>query len=415
MADFDTIVVGGGASGLIAAGYAAKNGGKVLICEKMDRPARKILVTGKGRCNLTNNCDTDTFIKNVKTNPRFLYSAYSTFTSQDTMSLFESLGVPLETQRGNRVFPKSEKAMDIVDAMVKFVRKAGCKIQHDEIDHLMIKDGEIKGVETVSGQKITANNVVIATGGKSYPGTGSTGDGYKFAEHAGHTIKPIRASLVAVDIKEEFCRELMGVSLKSVELSLFERGKKKPIYKELGEMLFTHFGVSGPLVLSASAYMNKPVENYSFYIDFKPALDYQKLDQRILRDFEENTNKDFANSLDGLLPKRLVPIFVELSGIKPYTKVNQITKLERDRLVELFKKFEITPTSKRPIEEAVITAGGVNVKEIDPKTMESKFVKGLYFVGEVLDVDAFTGGFNLQIAFSTGHSAGTAISEGDNQ
>lgn len=405
----DVIVVGGGAAGLCCAGFAARNGLSVTVIERRERPARKILVTGKGRCNVTNNCTPEDFMKNVPTNPKFLYSAAYSFTTQDTMKLFEELGVPLKTERGNRVFPVSDNARDIVDALLSFCKKGNVDIYNGLATGLVFEDIEqqntIKGVVLEDGTSLFADYVVLATGGMSYPATGSDGKGYTLARQVGHSITPLRASLIPIICKEKYCAEMMGLSPRNVTLSLWQKGKKKPIFCEMGEMLFTHFGVSGPLVLSASAYMRRPVQDYALTIDMKPALTKEQLDTRILRDFETNLNKNLGNILGLLLPKAMVPVVARLAEIPLDCKVNQITKEQRTALVETVKAFPLTPVGFRPIEEAVITSGGVSIKEINPSTMESKLCKGLYFAGEMIDVDAYTGGFNLQIAFSTAYKA----------
>ena len=400
------VIIGGGAAGLMAACTADSNA-LVTVVEKNERPARKLMITGKGRCNVTNNCDVDTLIANVPRNPRFLYSAFSGFDSKKTMEFFENAGVPLKTERGNRVFPVSDKAVDIVDALVKTAKQRKVRFINDTAQAVLSENGRVTGVKLNSGEFLEAHSVLIATGGVSYPVTGSTGDGYKFAKTLGHTVTDIKPSLVPVVCHEGFCSKLSGLSLKNVTLSVFEEGKKKPIFKEMGEMLFTHFGISGPLVLSASAYI-RYIEKKKYYctIDLKPALDFEQLDSRILRDFTEVQNKDFSNSLDKLLPKSLIPVVVLLSGIDGSLKVNQISREQRQTLVSLIKNFPLRITGFRPVDEAIITSGGVSVKEINPATMESKLISGLHFAGEVIDVDAFTGGFNLQIAFSTGYAAG---------
>lgn len=401
------VIIGGGAAGLMAAVKSAENGNSVTIIEKNERPARKVMITGKGRCNVTNNCDTDTLIANVPKNPRFLYSAFSAFGTKDTMDFFENAGVPLKTERGNRVFPQSDKAVDIVDALVKCAKSEGAKIITGEATAVITQEGCAKGVKLADGRILEADSVLIATGGVSYPVTGSTGDGYTFAKTLGHTVTEIKPSLVPLCCHEGFCSKLSGLSLKNVVLSVFESDKKKPIFKEMGEMLFTHFGISGPLVLSASSYMRyMGKKEYFCRIDLKPALAPEQLDARILRDFSELQNKAFSNSLDKLLPKSLIPVVVTLSGIDGGIKVNQVSREQRLELVNLIKNFPLKITGFRPVEEAIITSGGINVKEINPATMESKIISGLFFAGEVIDVDAFTGGFNLQIAFSTGYLAG---------
>lgn len=404
-----TVIIGGGAAGLMAACAAAeKYGGRaVTVIEKNRRPGRKLMITGKGRCNVTNNCDRDTLISNVPANGRFLFSAFSDFGTADTMEFFEKRGVPLKTERGNRVFPVSDKASDIVDALVNAVNKSGVKILTAEAEEILTDNSAVTGVRTRDGEILEADSVILATGGMSYPVTGSTGDGYKMAGRLGHTVTPLKASLVPLNVKQGFCSRLSGLSLKNVTLTVYESGRKKPVFSELGEMLFTHFGISGPLVLSASAHMRKMGSaEYVAYIDLKPALDEQKLDSRILRDFEEEKNRNFGNSLDKLLPKSIIPVIISLSGIAPDTKVNQISREQRARLCGVLKALRLDITGFRPIEEAIITGGGISVKEINPSTMESKLVSGLFFAGEIIDADAYTGGFNLQIAFSTGHLAG---------
>lgn len=405
------IVIGAGASGLMAAGTAAENGHNVVLVERNDKVARKVMITGKGRCNVTNNCTLiNDLIQNVPTNGRFLYGAFSKFMPIDTMEFFEDMGVTLKVERGNRVFPESDKAVEIVDALNAFSSDAGVKRIKGRATSLIAENGEIKGVKLEDGEELFADAVIVATGGASYPLTGSTGDGYELAKQVGHTITDLKPSLVPLKCHEGFCMDLQGLSLRNVEITVLNTENYKEIYKDFGEMLFTHFGVSGPLVLSASSHMTdmKP-RKYEIHIDLKPALSYEQLDKRIQRDFLENSNKNFINALDALLPKKLVPVIVKLSGIKPAVKVNQITKQQRSELVNLLKDLKVTVNGFRPIEEAIVTSGGVSVKEIDPKTMESKLCKGLYFAGEVIDVDAYTGGFNLQIAFSTGKLAGSSI------
>ena len=404
--NFDCIVIGGGAAGMMAAGTAAKNGRKVLLLERNDHCGKKLSITGKGRCNVTNACDEEEFFANIPVNPRFLYSAYSRFSCWDCMSFFEELGVPLKTERGNRVFPVSDKAADITSALECFCRENGVKMIHKRVSKILTENGAVTGVQC--GETIySASSVLIATGGKSYPGTGSDGDGYRFAEALGHTIVSLKPSLVPLETEEEFCREMMGLSLKNVGVSVIDTKTGKVIFKEQGEMLFTHFGVSGPLILSASSHIREmEAERFKIEIDMKPALDSAALDKRILRDFSEIPNRLFANSLSKLLPAKMIPVIVRLSGISPDKQVNSVTKQERAALVELLKHLTVTVKKFRPISEAIITSGGVKVSEVSPKTMESKLVSGLFFAGEVLDVDAYTGGFNLQIAFSTAVTAG---------
>ncbi len=405
------VIIGGGPAGLkaaLSADFKYKDTERqITVIEKNERCGRKLMITGKGRCNVTNNCDVDTLIANTPKNGRFLYSAFSGWKAQETMAFFETMGVPLKTERGNRVFPQSDRAADIVDALVKGLKPRGIKQLHATAKAIKTLNGAVCGVELQDGRIIEADSVVLATGGVSYPVTGSTGDGYPMAKELGHTVTELRPSLVPLCCHEGFCSRLSGLSLKNVTLSVFEEGKKKPIFKEMGEMLFTHFGISGPLVLSASAHIRKMGQKeHSAYIDLKPALTYEQLDKRILRDFEDEKNKDFANSLDKLLPKSIISVIIGMSEIPPHIKVNQISREQRLRLAQCIKEFPLHITGFRPIEEAIITRGGISVKEINPSTMESKLVKGLFFAGEIIDVDAYTGGFNLQIAFSTGFLAG---------
>ncbi len=404
----NVIIIGGGAAGLMAAIVSAQKGNSVTVIEKNQKVGRKLMITGKGRCNVCNNCDIDTLVNNIPKNAKFLYSAFSSFGPSELMNFFESRGVSLKTERGNRVFPLSDKAVDIVDALYNAVLKSKAKILNATAEKLIHKENKIIGVKLENGEILPCDSVILATGGMSYPLTGSTGDGYSMAKELNHTVTELKPSLVPLTIHEGFCTRLSGLSLKNVTLSVLEEGKKKPLFSELGEMLFTHFGISGPLALSASShirYMGK--KNYIAYIDLKPALNLQQLDNRILRDFEVEQNKDFANSLDKLLPKSLIPVIIKLSGIEGSTKVNQITKEQRLKLCNIIKALPLHITGFRPIEEAIITSGGISVKEINPKTMESKLVEGLYFAGEIIDTDAYTGGFNLQIAFSTGFVAGS--------
>lgn len=399
----DVIIIGGGAAGAMAGVHSARFGNKVLIFEPNGKIGKKLFITGKGRCNVTNNCSNDELIRNIPRNPRFLYSAFSQYSTEDVMNFFEWAGVPLKTERGNRVFPVSDKSADIIAALERELKSADVKIIPERVKSLIIENGVCCGVKTDS-KEYHSRSVLIATGGKSYPQTGSTGDGYTLAKSAGHTVTKLEPSLIPLVCNEKYCADMMGLSLKNVTLSLYD-GEKK-IFSELGEMLFTHFGVSGPLVLSASSHIEKMQQDrYSLKIDLKPGLTHQQLDARLQRDFGENINRIFGNSLSKLLPAKLIPVAVRLSGIEGERRINQVTREERVRFGELLKAFPLTVKGFRPIEEAIITSGGVDVKEINPKTMESKLVKSLYFAGEVIDVDGYTGGFNLQIAFSTAYCA----------
>ena len=407
----DALIIGGGAAGLMCAVQTAWGGRSVTVIEHERVIGKKLRITGKGRCNVTNNCDVQTVLANTVSNPRFMYSALGGFSPEDTMAFFEMLGVPLKTERGNRVFPVSDNANDIADCLINTARQAGVRFVCDDAKELIFEGERVTGVRCGRGVYFS-DNVVIATGGKSYPKTGSTGDGYELARSAGHTVTEIRASLVPlVTVQKNECAGLMGLSLKNVVLSLYEKGSAKPVYSELGEMLFTHFGLSGPLVLSASAHIKDRADRYFAAIDLKPALDEKKLDLRILRDFEDQKNRDFSNSLSRLLPAKLIPVIVKRSGLAPDKKVNQITKAEREQLIKAIKGLRYDIAALRPIDEAIVTRGGVDVKETDPKTMRSKIKDGLYFIGEVLDIDAYTGGFNLQLAFATANSAAKAIAQ----
>lgn len=406
---FDCIAVGGGAAGLMAACTAAENGKKVLLIERNDRVGKKLAITGKGRCNVTNNCSDEEFFANIPVGEKFLYSAYSNFTCRDTMDFFESRGVPLKTERGNRVFPVSNRAGDIVSALENACKKSGVTVLHKRVTEVLAENGVIIGVRC-GETAYSAPSVIIAAGGKSYPVTGSDGDGYKFAAALGHTVTPLKPSLVPLVGEEDYCSEMTGLSLKNVSVTVWDDKKNKVIFKEQGEMLFTHFGVSGPLILSASSHIRDMERGrYKILIDMKPALDFQTLDKRLQRDFSENPNRIFANSLSKLLPSKMIPVVVGLSGISPEKQVNSVTKQERTELVTLLKNFPVTVRDFRPISEAIITSGGVKLSEVNPKTMESKLVQGLFFAGEVLDIDAYTGGFNLQIAFCTAVAAGRSV------
>ena len=398
---------------MMAAISAAECGVSVTLFEASDRLGKKLRITGKGRCNVTNNCDPQEFFSNVPRNPRFLYAALSKFGTEDTMAFFEAAGVPLKTERGKRVFPVSDKAGDIVSAMQKKCKDLGCETVHEKIKRVIVSDGKVTGV-TGSRGEYAFDAVILCTGGKSYPLTGSDGSGYDIAKALGHSVTPLIPSLVPIVEDGSLCASMMGLSLKNVRLTIIDKTKNKPVFSDFGEMLFTHFGLTGPLVLSASAHM-RDIEKgkYKAEIDLKPALDEKTLDARLISDFAKYNNRDFINSLDSLLPQRMIDTVVRISGIDPRKKVNSITKEERKRLLGLLKHFEISLLRFRPIDEAIITSGGIEIKEINPKTMESKLVQGLYFAGEIIDVDAYTGGFNLQIAFSTGHLAGACAAEAE--
>ena len=403
----DAVVIGGGAAGMMCSAVAAERGLDVILLEPNKILGRKLRITGKGRCNVTNNCDIREFLNNIPGDGRFLYSALNRLSPRDTMELFESLGLHLKTERGNRVFPVSDNANDVAGTLQRYMNRAGVRIVHTSAKHIITEADTVTGVETCDGV-IECRAAVICTGGLSYPLTGSRGAGYKMAQELGHTVTPTRPSLVPLESDDDYCAEMQGFSLKNVTLSAYEDDKL--IYKELGEMLFTHFGVSGPLVLSASSHMRRFGEaKYELRIDLKPGLDEKKLDARLLRDFEKYANRDFANSLGDLAGKAMIPVLVRLSGIPAETKVNSITREQRHELLRLLKSFPVSVSGPRPIDEAIITSGGVSTKEINPRTMQSKLVGGLYFAGEVMDLDAYTGGFNLQIAWSTAYVAANSI------
>lgn len=427
------VIIGGGPAGLIAAISAAEEKNEVIILEKMKEVGRKLLITGKGRCNITSSLPMEDFIKNVPGNGRFLYSAFNNYTNEDIINLLKEQGVNVKVERGQRIFPISDKAIDVRDALVKKAKRLGVKIltnsrvekiitkeNIEEIDNKKETRKIIDKIEYINNGKkdiIECEKIILATGGKSYPGTGSTGDGYEIAKELGHSITKIVPSLVPLEAKGsslEICKQLQGLSLRNVKIRFIDEEKLKEIYEDFGEMLFTHFGISGPTILSGSAHLlrYKNLEELlknnkiKVVIDLKPALSKEKLNERILRDFSNEKNKLFKNSLDALLPKKMIDTVVKISNINPNKQVNEITKTERENLINILKNLEITIKGFRPIEEAIVTAGGINIKEINPKTMESKLVKGLYFAGEIIDVDAYTGGFNLQIAYSTGYMAG---------
>ena len=409
------IVIGGGPAGMMSAISSAESGNDVTIIEKMQSLGRKLLITGKGRCNITSSLDMDEFIKNIPGNGMFLYSAFKNYTNQDIIKLLKEEGLEVKEERGNRIFPVTDKSLDVLKCFEKKLKSLNVNIiLNTKVKEILVEDNIVKGVKTEK-EIINADKVILATGGKSYPLTGSTGDGYVMAQKLGHTVTKINPSLVPLEtFDKETCKNLQGLSLKNVQIELIDKNKNKVIYEDFGEMLFTHFGVSGPTILSSSAHLvrYKNIQELfnenkiSLKIDFKPALSDEKLNDRILRDFNEEKNKIFRNSLDKLLPQKLIPTIIKISGIDPNKKVNEITKIERKNLVKLLKNFEITIKGFRSIDEAIITSGGIKIKEINPKTMESKIIKGLYFAGEIIDVDAYTGGFNLQIAYSTGYTAG---------
>ena len=401
------VIIGAGARGMLAAKVASDRGYKVIVLEKQKRCGQKLLITGKGRCNITNNCEIEELIENVPTNGKFLYSAFYTFTNDQVIDMFNDLGVETKTERGKRVFPVSDKAVDVVRALEKQMRsnKNVEVLLNSKVDKIEAQDGKVKKVILSDKREIECDSVIVATGGVSYPRTGSSGDGYKFARNLGHTIIKPKASLIGLEVMEDYVTDLAKLSLRNVSINVYN-SKNKKIYDDFGEMEFTKYGLDGPIIKSASCRMGDlSKENYKIVLDLKPALDEDKLDKRIQKDFQKYANKNFENSLNDLLPKQLIPTIVKLSKIDPYIKVNQISKEERKNLVHLIKNITFTVKNYRPIEEAIITSGGVKTSEINSSTMESKLVSGLYFAGEVIDVDAYTGGFNLQIAFSTAYLA----------
>lgn len=412
------VIIGGGPAGLLAAISAASNHEniEILILEKNSMLGKKLLITGKGRCNITNNINISEFINNIPGNGKFLYSAFKNFNNLDIIRLLNTQGVETKVERGNRIFPKSDKSKDVLDALIKKVKQLNVSIKIDsKVSKILENENIVKGVILESGEKIYADKVIIATGGNTYKATGSTGDGYILAKNLGHSITNIKPSLVPLEVKEKAeCIKMQGLSLKNVSIKLVDVEKNKIIYEDFGEMIFTHFGVSGPIILSSSAYLvrYKDIEKLmrenkiKLYVDLKPALSEEKLDKRLIRDFEENKNKQFKHSLNKLLPNKIIEYIIQKSNIDPKRKVNEIKKSERNKLVKLIKNVEITIKDFRPLDEGIITSGGINIKEINSSTMESKIVKGLYFAGEIIDVDAYTGGFNLQIAYSTGYTAG---------
>ena len=412
------IVIGGGPAGMMAAIAAAENGKQVILLEKMQSLGRKLLITGKGRCNITSSLNMDEFIKNTPGNGMFLYSCYKNYTNEDIINFLNEQGLEVKEERGNRIFPKTDKSLDVLKCFTKRLKELNVDIRlNTKVDEILIEKGKVIGVKT-NKEIIKTNAVILSTGGKSYPLTGSTGDGYEIAKKLGHTVTTIKPSLVPIEIyNKSICNNLQGLSLRNVSIKIIDLQKNKNIYEDFGEMIFTHYGVSGPIILSSSAHLvrYKNVEelltnkNIVLEIDLKPALSEEKLDERIQRDFNEEKNKQFKNSLDKLLPQKLISTIIQQTGIEPSKKVNEIRKEERKKLVKILKHFRIELKKFRPIDEAIITSGGINIKEINPKTMESKITEGLYFAGEIIDVDSYTGGFNLQIAYSTGYTAGSNI------
>ncbi|MHB1391798.1 MAG: BaiN/RdsA family NAD(P)/FAD-dependent oxidoreductase [Clostridia bacterium] len=405
---YDVVVLGGGPAGMIAAGTAASMGRKTILIEKNEKLGKKLFITGKGRCNVTNSADFDEFMKNIPKNSKFFYSAFNGFSNNDLIGLLEVLGLRIKVERGGRVFPESDKSSDVIKALERYLSKYKVDVKlNSKVLNLRQENGMINGVVLEDGEILECSALIVCTGGVSYPQTGSTGDGYEISRRAGHSISELMPSLVPLVVREAYIKDLQGLSLKNVSIKAIADGKL--LYEDFGEMLFTHYGLSGPIILSASFYVSdylRKKKEIKISIDLKPALSEDELDRRIIRDFEKNTNKQFKNSLDELLPQKLIPVVIALSGIDESKEVHQITKLERKAFVKLIKGFTLTISGTRPIEEAIVTSGGISLKEINPKTMESKLVKGLYFAGEIIDLDAFTGGFNLQIAFSTGYAAG---------
>lgn len=414
MASPEIIVIGAGPAGMMAAGAAAEAGASVTIIEKNAKVGRKLAITGKGRCNLTNLCDNETFIAHLTANPRFLYSAIHHFSCCDAVAFFEEHGLRTKVERGNRVFPESDKALDVVDTLHRYINDLGVRLLHGEVSELIVDDGTVRGV-ILGGRHITADTVIVACGGLSYRATGSTGDGYRFAKATGHTVTPLLPSLIPLEAEDKDIIDLQGLSLKNVAIRVIDNASQEEVYRDFGEMLFTHFGMSGPIILSASAHMRlMSPGRYTVHLDLKPALDPETLDKRIVRELSEYANKDVVNMMPALLPKKLIPAVLNRSGINEHVKCNVLTVEQRHSLRDVLKDFAVQIHAFRPINEAIVTHGGVDVREIDPRTMQSKKVNNLYFAGEVLDVDAYTGGFNLQIAYSTGRLAGTSAAYNNN-
>lgn len=412
------IVIGGGPAGMMAAITAAKAGNKVTLLEKNKSLGKKLLITGKGRCNITSSLPINDFIQNTPGNGRFLYSAFQNYTNEDIINMMQENGLNVKEERGNRIFPVTDRAEDVLKVFTRELKKLNVNIMYESrVSKIIVENNSVIGVEINGKKNLYADKVILATGGKSYPVTGSNGDGYELAKNVGHTIEKVQGSIVPLEADRKICQAMQGLSLRNVKIQIKDIKNNKKIYEDFGEMLFTHFGVSGPTILSSSAHIlrYKNIEELlrenciKLYIDLKPALEVDVLDQRILRDFSECKNKDFKNSLDKLLPQKMIETVIELSNIHPDKKVNEITKEERQRLIKIIKGIEITINGFSPVEEAIVTAGGISIKEINPKTMESKLINGLYFAGEIIDVDAYTGGFNLQIAYSTGYTAGINI------
>ena len=411
------IVIGGGPAGMMAAISSAEEKNEVILLEKNDKMGKKLLITGKGRCNVTSSLSISEFINNIPGNGKFLYSAFENYSNEDIIKFLKQEGLKVKNERGNRIFPVTDKSVDVLKCFTQKMDKLGIQVRlNEEVKEILVKENKIVGVKT-KNENVMCDKIILATGGKSYPGTGSNGQGYEMAKKIGHTIIEPQGSIVPLKADEYICRKLQGLSLKNVKIKLIDRENDKEIYNDFGEMLFTHFGVSGPIILSSSAHLLRyknvhrkiNERKIKLIIDFKPALLEEELNNRILRDFEEFKNKEFKNSLNKLLPQKLIPVIIELSNINENKKVNEITKQERMKLISLLKNFEVEINGFRPVEEAIVTAGGISVKEINPKTMESKIIKGLFFAGEIIDVDAYTGGFNLQIAYSTGYTAGKIL------